>query len=210
MAATSARLDSHGKNLHRHYSSSEDTDSKNADDLLPESAKDPRLMFGKNFVRVCRVSVNAADSSTKLIVKYLYRPNKESDFSRFKSFNNSGHVKIVRLPRSHLPTINHNAPATALNLKSREKNTTNINNQRLSKKLPENMNGNVINREIQHVTSEYIPAQINRILTAAHKNQSSNQKAIASKPIVTKLPPIANQNKPNMAVKNIVVQDKDS
>ncbi|CAF0726307.1 unnamed protein product [Rotaria sp. Silwood1] len=176
-------------------SSSDDISSVATENLLPVYKSNQQPTIKNNIVRVSRIKIDNHNSLPNLKIKYLYRPrdNVENLLNSRKKITASEHVRISRVKYPSVPDLNTKIPLLRLDSSSRQKHPNNVNGSSPNKNITQNVNGNLINRETRKLTSRQSIVRANRTPTAAHINQGLNQKVIASKPMVTRLPLQKNQ-----------------
>jgi hypothetical protein len=91
------------------------------------------------------------------------------------------------MDRASVHRLNAEVTQLRLDIYSKRKRTGTVTVFRGNQRPPKSINGNLNNRETTQIKSRQSTVRVNRISTADSINQGSNQKIIASKPMVTRI-----------------------
>jgi len=209
----------------RHTSSndeslSDDTSSVATETLLPVYKSDQQQIYSMiNGIRVCPVKVKTDITLPNLKIKHPYQSddNENNPFIDEKKVIIDKHVKVSHINRSSLHDLKTNISLLGLDEHSRRKSTSNVSVSVVNKRISKSINGNLNNGETTQMISRESTVRVSRIPTAANINQGSNQKIIASKPMVTRLslsnePPVKmkKKKKSHVSVKHAPINSKKS
>ncbi|CAF0919974.1 unnamed protein product [Rotaria sordida] len=186
-------------------SSSDDISSVSSENLLPVDKSNQQPKIKRDTIRVSRIKINDLNNQQNLRIKYLYRPkdNIENLLNAKKKFTINEHIKVTYVKYPSADDSNTKIPVLRSNSNSRQKYTDHVNDSHPNNKIPQNINGNLVNRTTRKMTSRQSAVHGNRTPTAAHINQGSNQKIIASKPMNTQQPTQMNQKTLYTSVKHV-------
>lgn len=184
-------------------SSSDDISSVATENLLPVY----RSSIGNT--HVCSVKVNNRSSLPNLKIKHPYRPdgNENDPFNDERKIITDKHVKVSRVKRSSLRSLNAEISLLRLDASSRRKSTGNVSVSRTNRRISQSVN---------QITSREKTVRVDRTSTAANKNQDLNRRQTASNPLVTRisfsngLPFNLTQKELHASVKHLSVNQKKS
>lgn len=199
-------------------SSSNDLSSMSSETLLPVHEKDQPQMSNMSNVRIRTIKVDNHTNLPNLMIKH---PNRSDDNNGNDPFNDEKriiidkHIKISHINRSNLRHSTTDIPPLKLEACSSGKSIDSITVSRGNQNLSKSINGNLNNQETTKITSRESTVRIIRTSTAANKNQGSNKKVIASKPLVTRIPfdklPLRKKKKElHVSVQHVTLNSKKS